>query len=171
VKIKTIILATLSLMSCQTSATDTDNYCKITDHLIKEYIHQIRTKLDLNIMGWGGAMLDNVKGIYIDFTCSNSATFEEARELLVKAVDTLLTIINSSEEIRPYLANYPFTDKNLRLGILFPSTQDPKGKVKRIYLFEGKTIFYKQIEGERRAKDFTESYTKTKQLSAIPAEA
>ena len=47
----------------------------------------------------------------------------KARELMVCAVQTYLNEINSSEAIRLYLANYPFTAKNVEIRI-FPRKPD-----------------------------------------------
>ena len=50
---------------------------------------------------------------------------QEARSLVVHCVEDLLEAINNDEQLRPYLRDYPFTAKNLRLSIInFDKNQD-----------------------------------------------
>ena len=41
----------------------------------------------------------------------------EGRELLIAAVETLLSTVNTNEKIRPYLIRYPFQPKNIEIRI------------------------------------------------------
>ena len=55
----------------------------------------------------------------ITFNFYQESSIEEARELLVYATESYLSDINNDEEVRPYLHNYPFTYKNIRIAIHF----------------------------------------------------
>jgi hypothetical protein len=68
-----------------------------------------------------------------------------ARELLVNVVEEYLSEINADERIRPYLHNYPFTDKNLEIEIVFRNPDGSKvasGKINVASADEGKIFYY-----------------------------
>ena len=46
---------------------------------------------------------------------------DEARKLIVECTEEFLQIVNSNDEIRPYLRDYPFTENNLEFVIVFLS--------------------------------------------------
>ena len=47
----------------------------------------------------------------------------EARHLVIDCIDIYLKEINGSEEIRPYLHNYPFTVENIEIIITGPDRE------------------------------------------------
>jgi hypothetical protein len=53
-------------------------------------------------------------------------TEEEARKLIISCLDDYLAVVNKDEDIRSYLKNYPFTPKNIDLGIFnyYPDRTD-----------------------------------------------
>jgi hypothetical protein len=76
---------------------------------------------DRNLMpcGFGAVMMDQVRMLGISFDCYNEIDIPQARELLVTASTLFLERINSNEEIRPYLKNYPFVPNNIEVIIFF----------------------------------------------------
>jgi hypothetical protein len=62
-------------------------------------------------------MINEIRMLSISFNYYKSVGIEEARELIVPAVTTFLNEINSNEEIRSYLKNYPFEAKNIEVVI------------------------------------------------------
>ena len=66
----------------------------------------------------GGARPDGIWLMTLSFERVNSPiSEEEARKLIIQSVDDFLLAVNSNEELRPYLKNYPFTVKNLSITI------------------------------------------------------
>ena len=91
------------------------------------YLQRIRTKFkaemkkkyDLICHGGGGQAHERLESIAIYFAALRRASVEEARELIVKATDRLLELINGNEHLRPYLHTYPFTPDDLDISINF----------------------------------------------------
>ena len=59
-----------------------------------------------------------INNLGILFQVKRKLSIEQAREILVDCVQEFLTEINSNEEIRPYLENFPFTSKNIHIALL-----------------------------------------------------
>ncbi|KPK33082.1 MAG: hypothetical protein AMS24_02180, partial [Chlamydiae bacterium SM23_39] len=70
---------------------------------------------------------------------------DKARELLVYAAEVFLNEFNSFEKIRPYLANYPFTSKNIDLSIFFHDEKNnsyASPHLTYVFLGYGETVNY-----------------------------
>ncbi len=89
----------------------------ISDRIVSEYLQEMEKKYDLHCIGNGGGFLDKVNEVIIYFTTTGPKNIEKVRELLVLMTEDLLRRYNENEEIRPFLKNYPFTSKNLSMGI------------------------------------------------------
>lgn len=71
--------------------------------------------------GWmvAGKPTANISEIRTKCTYLHSADNLEARELILLAAEDLLNILNNSEALRPYLEEYPFPARRLKLRMLF----------------------------------------------------
>lgn len=78
----------------------------------------------LVLAGSGGALMDNIKEISLDFKKVQCVDIEQSRLIYVKNVQALLHLINSDEKVRPYLNNYPFTIENVDFTIIFCGLDD-----------------------------------------------
>lgn len=91
---------------------------KLAQHLAAKY--------GLRVVGDSTSMPGGViKEVGLLFQVNHLLTREEARELLVNCVQEFLSEMNSNEEIRPHLENYPFTSKNIDITVFI---KDQKGK-------------------------------------------
>ena len=66
----------------------------------------------------GGGFLNKVNEISIGFTMKVDIDIPTARKILIEMSQDLVARINASEEIRPFLKNYPFKLSNLDYGFL-----------------------------------------------------
>ncbi len=105
-----------------TSSLCAKDYCKIADRITNKYVKTFAKPNHLQLTGYGGAMMYDVKEINLFFTSYDSLNLEQARSIFVEGVQTYLSQINQNESVRPYLHNYPFTEKNLYFVISF---EDP----------------------------------------------
>ena len=71
----------------------------------------------MDLIGEGGGMMGSVYMIGLSFQIRHPLNRNEARARIVDCTEELLVAINSNEEIRPFLKNYPFTTDNVRLAI------------------------------------------------------
>lgn len=91
---------------------------KIVNEIRKKVAVELMQKTGLQPFGTGGQMMDQVKMLALAFQYNKPLEIEEGRTLLVNAVETFVSRINSDERIRPYLNNYPFEPKNVEIMIV-----------------------------------------------------
>ncbi len=114
-----IIVASFIIVSIVYPAYTLSKDEKIANKITLQTAKKISTEKGLIPMGIGGQMMDEIKMLMLGFDCRKIVDIETARGLLVYCVEEFLTAINASEEIRPYLYSYPFTDQNVQLEIFF----------------------------------------------------
>jgi hypothetical protein len=103
------------------------DYEKIADAITAKTAQKIRKEKGLIPIGTGGGMMEDIEMMAISFNYYKEVDFDTARRFVVYCVEEYLTAINSSEKVRPYLHNYPFTAKNVEIRIFFykPDRRDP----------------------------------------------
>ena len=102
----------------------------------------------------------------IIFHLYQEVNLEEARNLLLYSTDKYLSNINSNEEIRPYLNNYPFTEENTEITIFFYNPDRSNLPQENIYCAsseDGKVFFYSRSLGLYRPLH-EETYEEAKSL-------
>ena len=83
-------------------------------------IKKLKKEKNLYCDGFGGFGVKVVEMSALSFVHEGEPyDIDKARKLLVYAAEVFLNEFNSFEKIRPYLANYPFTSKNIELRIFF----------------------------------------------------
>lgn len=105
----------------------------------------------------GGKMQGSVEEVGARLNVFYPATKENAREITVFAIESLLKIVNSNEKLRPHLIEYPFTSAKVNMAIDFTNERyspyfDGKSMVN--VLIEGNEVFYYHHQ-----KDPTSNYS------------
>ncbi len=87
---------------------------------IKSEIAQIFIKkYGLKCVGESTAMPGGILNeLGLIFYAYKVLTMQQIRQILVEGVQVFLQKINSNPDIRPYLENYPFTEKNISFSII-----------------------------------------------------
>ena len=102
---------------------------KIINRSVAEVVNTLEKEMaeqyGLKCTGEGGSMPYDIQEIGVRFLCNQPASIEEARELEIRVTERFIEIINSHEEIRPYLRDYPWDHNRADIMIAF---RDPKGK-------------------------------------------
>lgn len=88
-------------------------------HKVMDSFTKKMKKEGLYLQGSGGAMMRDIQYITLGYEIVQKMTVEEARMLFISKAEALLDQINSDENIRPYLHDYPFTSKNIFFKITF----------------------------------------------------
>lgn len=78
---------------------------------------KLAKKHNMKEAGISGGMMGSVYMIGVMFQINHPMDRDEARARIVDCAEELLTAINENKEIRPYLKNYPFTTKNIKVAI------------------------------------------------------
>ena len=97
------------------------------DKVICSFIKKVKKKYDFLVVGTGGGGPGD-KGLNllsVDFESYQKMGIPEARKILVDCVQEFLIEINASEELKQYLAVYPFTAKNIGVLIQFTDKKRP----------------------------------------------
>ena len=94
-------------------------YIKYADSITNPFVKDMCKKHHLSYFGGGGGFLHNVENITIEFVSHSIADVEQARSLLLSCSEELLKRVNADETIRPYLNHYPFTAKDISIGICY----------------------------------------------------
>ena len=73
---------------------------------------------DKELAGIGCAFAeDKIRMLDVTFSSNIELTIPIARKLIVELVDDFLREVNENEKLRPYLAEYPFTAKNVKMCV------------------------------------------------------
>lgn len=145
-----IFMLTLGLFGCAltTNPKNIYNLSKKED-VVNEILANTAAclKKDKNLIpfGSGGQMMQEVKMLELAFIYNKPITIEEGRKLLVYAVETFVSMINSDERIRPYLYSYPFEPKNVEVTIVIKNTNCssvPPGKFCLVTQIKGDVTYY-----------------------------
>ena len=95
------------------------NYEKIANKITYYTAQKLRKEKNLFLIGIGGGMMDSIRLMAMKFQYLQEVDLITARQLVTNAAKDYLSAINSSEKIRPYLKNYPFTLENIEITIFF----------------------------------------------------
>ena len=156
----------LIIISCSSIGLSRDE--KIVNQITAKTAAKIEKEKDLYLFGTGGSMMDDIKSLHMAFQCFRELDIDEARDLLVYCVEEFLNAINTNEEVRPYLHNYPFTAKNISIEIYISKpdrTNIPRGSICIAESSAGKVVFYIRSKENNRLKIIRqETYEEAKEL-------
>ena len=117
----TIAFLTFSFTFFKTKSRD---YVVIADEISKNVADKLSKKHQMVLVGNSKGMMKSVNLIGLIFEIHHRLDRINSRQMILDCAEEFLSAINSNEEIRPFLKNYPFTTKNLQLSII---SVNPKG--------------------------------------------
>lgn len=109
----------LILVTACSKASSKPEHVDLVHCITRQYSKELKKKKGLSLYGYGGAMMGDVKEIYLDYISHEKLDVEEARRMYIPVMEDLLHLINSDINLRPYLHEHPFTCKNLQIMIAF----------------------------------------------------
>jgi hypothetical protein len=123
-----LLIVSPASIYCQTNAPSPSkiDYEIIADEITMQAIDKLEKTKHLKFAGWGGAMMNDIQEMHLSFNCYTPMNISSARRLVIECVEEYLKIINSNETLRPYLHNYPFTNKQIELTIYIYDHDDNK---------------------------------------------
>ncbi len=137
------VLATM--FSCSSFEPPKANYGKIANAITAKTAKKLENEKGLIPVGTGGQMMNDIQMMMIGFNYYHVVDIDTARHLLVDSVEEYLSDINASEEVRPYLHEYPFTAQNVEIDIYFYSSDRHKvltGEIMIAAAKRGKLTYY-----------------------------
>ena len=144
---KLIYFTFIILFGGQMGALEKDNdvlYIRYAKEIMNPFIQECEKEYELDCIGTGGRFAKNVGGINIDFIAYRKGTINEARNLEVNMIETLQARVNAHEKIRPFLAEYPFKSKDIKISVAFRKNDNSRyldGSVALTFLAKG-NLFY-----------------------------
>ena len=94
-------------------------YLGMVDRITSSYNKNLKKKHGLQVIGFGGAMMEDVEKINLHYVSYKRFNVQEARTLYFEIVKGLLEKVNADKKLRPFLHNYPFQIENLKISIRF----------------------------------------------------
>ena len=107
------------LFGCSSFGYQSPRYVKLAHEITAKTAKKLKEQKGLALAGTGGQMMGDIQMMMMGFNFYKVIDIETARQLLVDSVQEYLSDINSNEEIKPHLHNYPFTPKNVEIVIYF----------------------------------------------------
>jgi hypothetical protein len=95
---------------------------ELINHITRQHAALEKKKHNLELVGFGSAGPTKTTQFCLTYASFEKVDIKEARRLLFDISEDALNIINANEEMRPYLSDYPYTFKNLDIGIVFFET-------------------------------------------------
>jgi hypothetical protein len=130
-------------VGCNGTDFEFAEYEAIADRLTIATAKRIEQEKNLIFFGIGGSMMGDIKEMMIAFQYRQEVDFDTGRRLLVYAAEEYLKAINSSEEVRPYLHEYPFSNVEVEIYFVKPNgSYVSPSFLRMITLYEGVVIFY-----------------------------
>jgi len=127
------IACSILILVCFSCAShQSPDYEKIAYKITYQTAKKLRREKGLFLCGTGGGMIDDIKIMSMAFHFYRPLAIEAFRSLLLYAVEEYLAAINGSEEVRPYLHNYPFTPNNIEIVIFLRNRDNsslPPGEI------------------------------------------
>jgi len=124
-------------------------------------------RYQMELVGFGGAIHEDVEKLSLSFNCYRTMNMAEYRNLIVQSAEFFLSEVNSNEELKPFLHNYPFDSNHIDLAIYVFSEDRQRlkvGQLSCVHLIKGK-ISYSIRDTEHTVKPMqAEDYESAKQL-------
>ena len=158
-----LLIIISSLMGCK-NVRHSDGIPKnerIQHRIIFDTANQLEKEKKLNFRGLGGSNIDGIRMMHLSLGYDGPLDIAVARKLIIYSGELLLKNINTDEEIRPYLYQYPFTGENIKIFISVQndkSNMPTKEPLKSIMLSYGTIRYFIYDENENLKEIHRESY-------------
>ena len=129
---KQIIFILLFVVTLATEVFALSEREELSNQILAKVGNELIEKYSLSLNGFGGSIHDGIRSMSLMFSIQKPLSKSEARKLLIECMLHLLDRVNSDEEIRPYLEEYPFPYKGADITIFIKN-------------FSGKALYYPEI--------------------------
>ncbi len=95
---------------------------KEKDQVVNKVLNSVAKTLSrrhgMSCVGSGGAMMYQVEYLDLTFSMNRPLDKDEARNIIIDAVDEFLKAVNNDIKLRKFLEVYPYGPKNISVGIM-----------------------------------------------------
>lgn len=92
-------------------------YVGMAQKIRAEMAKNLSNRHHMQVIGISGGMMGTVNILGLDFQIPGPLTKDKLRKILIDCVEEFLVAINADEKLRPFLKNYPFTEKEIEIVI------------------------------------------------------
>lgn len=127
----------------------------LIDAVLAAYLREMVKDYRFGVDRIGGKLVDGVDEVVVRLIYFQPTNLEKARELQIIATERLLYLLNSNEQLRPYIKDYPFTLNNLKVSVLFrKKNYFPyfNGSMERASQEGDQICYYQKIPGDENAE-------------------
>jgi hypothetical protein len=111
----------------------------------------MKKKYNLSLRGAGAAWPEKIQSISLSYHGQKKTEIEEARRMLVEAIESLLELVNANEKIRPELICHPFVLLNADVSVSFGDRRSdflyPSENVAHVFTVKG-ILYYSTYNPE-----------------------
>ncbi len=139
-KIIVLLFAVLFIASCGSTRNESSTLPSkqiLANRVRNKTIHDLKKEKELYACGAGARIMNQIKVLSLSFNYYKEIDIEKSRELLLFAGNVFLNNINSDEQIRSYLNNYPATPENIGVIIFI---KNPDGSLTEKNKFTAATM-------------------------------
>lgn len=148
-----MILRTVITVACIFSAcARPPTYVRECDRITKGFCEEALPKHELVVLGQGGAFKERqIDSFFVDFERQRPTSREEARQILVDCVETLIARINSDEKIAKNMTHHPISVRDVSISIGFvDEKREPHREFSQIHLYNN-NIYYSLYDPEAKS--------------------
>lgn len=144
----------------------TSKYERISDEIVAETSKEIISSHNLFLIGTGGAMMHDVEMLAISFGTKECLDIQRGRKIVCECAKQLINNVNINEKVRPYLHNFPFTEKNVRIIIFCQDEKDntPSSPQVGVISLDNGTIRYKFFQKGEKTKEEKETFSEAEKI-------
>ena len=94
-----------------------EEYVVIAQNIRADLAKKLSKKHHMTVVGITGGLARCVNVLGLRFDIQGPLTKEQIRNILIDCVEEFLTTINLNEKLRPHLKQFPFTAKEIDIGL------------------------------------------------------
>ena len=90
-------------------------YIFMAQQLTSDVAVKLKQRHNMVVVGVTAGLADAVNILGLEFQIRGPLSKEKLRSILVDCVEEFLISVNTNEQLRPFLKNYPFTEKEVEI--------------------------------------------------------
>jgi hypothetical protein len=159
ITIAILIVVILILAACSSTPYEIE----LSRQIINTFSIKMKKVNNLTLIGLGyrgGDPSGKLKAFSLTYVGQKFVNIEQARDLFIGLCEELLAQINANKKMKPWLADYPYTGKNLNIMLAF--YEEPSKKVSPPYIALVSVlngwVYYSTYENGKLTDAYEETY-------------
>ncbi len=145
-----LIICLAILNSCTDPHYKTKPHIEAAHKVSYPYIYKAKKDHDLQILGTGGAMMNDVDYISISFIARGSYCVEEGRKHFISVVKPFIESVDNSKELKKYLKDPKHPVNAAEISITYKDSNgnyNSKEYLSHIFIYRGEIVYSIKDQG------------------------